>query len=181
MSIKGKEILICLPRVTETYFEVEGYAIALCVFVRDAGGQASACWEGNGIKTRIQGLSRKLVRLGTKVLINSTIAVGGTLSVIEQETDIAPMPDLEAALPWGTVLLRSPRLTKRLIFLLPSGAYIVSRCATNGRAKFAEQMGDYRDDAWRRAVEAMAAGRSCHLAWSVPQFEEERCLWPNVV
>lgn len=175
-----RDIVIYLPRVTATYYEVEGYGIALCVFVRDAGGRAAAFWGYHGVSVRIQGLPRKLVRVGTKVLIDSTIAAKGTLSVVEREEASAPLPDLQMAIPWGTVFLRPPRLTKRLIYLLPRRAYVVSHRSINGQAVFAEKLGNHRDFAWQRAVEAKAAGRSCHLAWSVRQFNEERCLWPKV-
>jgi len=91
------------------------------------------------------------------------------------------LPDIKAKIPWGTVLPRSTRLRKRLLDLLPGSAYVVSRCAFDGRAVFAERMGRTRAGAWRRAVEANAAGRVCYLAWTAQQFDEERYVWPQLL
>ena len=176
-----KEFIIYLPRVTPTFFEVEGYALALCSFARDAGGRVWAGWakEGAGVVVRIQNLSRTMVRVGTSTLVDTTVAALGTLSLVEYTTKISPLPNLSESIPWGTLMPKPLRLTKRLVLILPLGSYVVSRRAVNGRAVFAERLGKTRERAWRRAVEVRAAGRSCYLAWSPPQFDEERLLWAS--
>jgi hypothetical protein len=178
-----KEIIIYLPRVTPTFFEVEEYGLLLGTFIMAAGGRVWAGWarHGRGVEIRIQGLSRREVRVGTQFLIDSIIDMHGTLSLVEQTTDAAPLPDLTVHIPWGTVLPRSTRLTKRLFSLLPRKTYVVSRSASNGRSVFAERLGQTRDDAWRRAVAANAVGRVFYLAWTAKQYNEERHVWPQLL
>ena len=178
-----KEFIIYLPRVTPTFFEVEGYAFALCSFARDAGGQVWAGWvkDGSGVVVRIQNLSRTMLRVGTSILADSSVAALGTLSLVEYAAKISPLPDLSESIPWGTLLPKPLRLTKGLVLKLPLGSYVVSRRAVNGRAVFAERLGESRESVWRRAVKVRAAGRTCYLAWSPPQFDEERLLWVTLL
>ena len=174
-----KETIIYLPRMDATFFEIEGYAIALCRFVRDSGGQVWAGWikGGFGVVLRIQNISRKLLKIGTGILINSAIESWKTLSLIERVVKATPLPDNSAEIPWGTVWLRSQRLSKRLTIQLPNGAYLVSRVATNGRSVFAVRIGKHREALWRQAVEAKAVGKLCYISWSAPQFDEQKDLW----
>ena len=130
---------------------------------------------------RIQNLPRAMVRVGTTILVRSTVAAMGTLSFVERVANVSPLPDTKVGIPWGTLMPRPLRLTKRLILSLPRGTYVVSRRAFEGRAAFAEKLGKTREGAWRRAVDVRAAGRVCFLAWSAPQFDEERLLWGSVL
>ncbi len=172
-----KEIVIYLPKVTETYFEVEGYAVGVCRSAQESGGHAVAFWEGNGVKIRIQGLSRKMIRVFLDVLIYMVLAARGTLVIVEMLVDATPLPGHRGELTWGIVLLRPQRLTKRFTSLLPDGAYLVSRRARNGRSVFSTMVKANREALWRRALAAGAAGRSFYLGWSAPQYEEQRKLW----
>ena len=172
-----KEIVIYLPKVTETYFEVEGYAVGVCRSAQESGGRAVACWDGNGVKIRIQGLSRKTIHVFLDVLIYMVLAARGTLVIIEMLVDATPLPGHRGEITWGIVLLRPQRLTKRFASLLPDGAYLVSRRARNGRSVFSTMVKANREALWRRALASGAAGRSFYLAWSAPQFNEQRKLW----
>jgi len=81
-----REIVIYLPKVTRTFFEVEGYGLVLYTFVLAVGGRAWVGWlkGGRGVALRIPNLSRREVRVGTKMLLNSTIAAQGTLSLVSR-------------------------------------------------------------------------------------------------
>ena len=172
-----KEIVIFLPKVTETYFEVEGYAVGVCRSAQESGGQVAACWEGNVVKIRIQGLSRKMVHVFLDVLIYMVLVAKGTLVIVELFAKVSPLPGHRGEITWGTVLLRPQRLTKRFTSLLPDGAYLVSRRARNGRSVFSTMVKANREALWRRALAAGAAGGSFYLAWSAPQYNEQRKLW----
>ena len=94
------------------------------------------------------------------------VAGCGTLSIVVTEKDVAPLPNLRTEIPFGTILTHPPRLSERLIELLPRRAYVVSRRSVDGQAILAEKLGKIRDVAWRRAVNSGVAGRTCYLAWS---------------
>ena len=173
-----KEIVIIFPKVTQTYFEVEAYAVGFCRSVQEAGGRAVACWEGNGVKIRIQELSRKTIHEFLDVMIYTVFAAKGTLVIVEMEVvDAAPLPGHRGEIPWGVVLLRPQRLTKRFTSLLPDGAYLVSRRARNARTVFSATVTTDREALWQRALATGAAGRSFYLAWSARQFDEQRNFW----
>ena len=172
-----KDIVIYLPKVTQTFFEVEAYAIGFCRSIQEAGGRVAACWEGNGVKIRIQELSRKTIHEYLDVLIYTVFAARGTLVIVEMVADATPLPGHRGELTWGVVLLRPQRLTKRFTSLLPDGAYLVSRRARDGRSVFSERVKTNREGLWRRALASGAAGRSFYLAWSARQFDEQRHLW----
>jgi len=172
------EFVIYLPRVTPTFLEIENIGGALCVFVLSAQGRVWAGWEDECLKVRIQKLSASLLRVGIQTIIEAKIEVGGTLSIIEKQVPIAPLPDLHASIPWGTIM-RPPRLTKKLMFLLPRGAYLLSHRGFNGISVFAEKLGKNREGAWQRAIKAKAVGRRCCITWSATQFCEERFAWPR--
>ena len=170
-----KETVIYLMR-TASFFEAEELGRALCKFVQAAQGPAAASWVENAVKIRIQNLPRAMIKLGIKVLIDSIVSAKTTLSIVEMKADIASLPYISVQIPWGSVLSRPLRLSKRLLVLLPSQSYIVSHRNSNGCSVFAEKLGNKREDAWRRAVATKAVGRSCYIAWSASHFAEVKFL-----
>lgn len=169
-----KEIIVWTPRVTPTYYECEARSLVLSEFVSALGGRVWAGWVGCGVRVRIQGLSLRKVRVGLRIMQEATISARGSLVVVEQHADCSPLPAPGGAeVAWGTVL-RSPRLTLRLLRALPSGAYLVSHRQFNNRSVLAVRLNKNREAVWRRAVAARAAGRVCYVAWTKAQHDEQR-------
>ena len=92
-------------------------------------------------------------------------------SVVEQQVDETPLPDVAAGeIPRGTVLRQ--KLTKKLLRLLPGGAYITSNLFSGGEEIFSERLGPPETcaTAWRRAMLAGANNRLCRLLWTEDDF-----------
>jgi hypothetical protein len=176
----NKEIVLRLPRVTPTFYEIEATSLLLCDFVRLVGGTSWAGWVGNGVTVRIHGVSRKMLRIGLQAMLNATLENRASLVLVEKLAKKAPLPDPLTEIPWGTVT-KPRRLTRHLLFMLPRGAYLVSRRGQNGRSVFAVKLGRNRQAAWRRALEVKAVGRVCYVGWSAAQFSEQRIHWVRVL
>ena len=74
-------------------------------------------------------------------------------------------------------------LTKKLLFSLPEGSFVVSEWFSSRRSIFAEKLGPSgtREEAWRRAVQANAAGRQCQIVSTELEFGKAKIHWPTLV
>ncbi len=73
-------------------------------------------------------------------------------------------------------------LTKKLLFSLPEGGFIVSEWFSSRRSAFAEKLGpsETRGRAWRRAVQAKAAGRQCQIVSTESEFSRAKHHAPTL-
>ena len=155
-------------------FTVEGLGIALSDELSRLGG---ACWTGwielGILKVRIQGVPIDKIRYLMNSCFESEQRKGGTISVVEHQAEVTPLPNVQAGdIPWGTVVRQ--KLTKKLIKLLPEGAYLLSNVysSVTGEEKFSVQLGNLatREETWRLAVIAGANNRLCRLVWTEIDF-----------
>ena len=74
-------------------------------------------------------------------------------------------------------------LTKKLLLSLSEGSFVVSEWFSNIRSIFAEKLGpsETREDAWRRAVRAKAAGRQCQILSAESEFSRAKYHGPTLV
>lgn len=74
-------------------------------------------------------------------------------------------------------------LTKKLLFSLPEGSFVVSEWFSHHRSIFAEKLGpsETREEAWRRAVQANAAGRQCQIVSTESEFSRAKYHGPTLV
>ena len=96
---------------------------------------------------------------------------GKAVEIIQRDAIQLPEGHLPSSNLIRHALIRE-RLTKKLLFSLPKGAFVVSTCFRSPQSIFAEQIGpdETRSEAWRRAVEAGAAGRLCQVVWTESDF-----------
>jgi hypothetical protein len=90
------------------------------------------------------------------------------LRIVQEEPVPKFVPALERhKLQFANGLCTKPpkTLTKKLLFSLPEGSFVVSEWFSPPRSIFAEKLGpsETREEAWRRAVQADAAGRQCQI------------------
>lgn len=93
------------------------------------------------------------------------------VAVVEQQVEEAPFPNIAAGeIPWGTVLRQ--KLTKKLLGLLPEGAYVVSTVYNGAEKALSEKLGppESRETVWRRATLVGANNRLCRLVWTEDDF-----------
>ena len=167
-------LLISTKQDFASRFHAEGIFYLL---FEDAKSLRGVCWAGwleSGVlKVRIQGVSIEKIRLSTNAFLEGAQRRGKTLSVIEQQAELSPLPNIQAGdIPWGTVLRQ--KLTKKLLMLLPEGAYLLSNhySSITREEVFSEKLGkaETREETWRRAVLAGANNRTCRLVWTEADF-----------
>ena len=169
--VMKKESVIWLPKVTPSYYETEAVSVFLCQFFSEAGGVTWAGWEGDVVKIRIHNVPRKSYTRIINTVIKDALKSSATLTMVETQENFHLMPIQDV--PWGTILF-APRLTRSLLYALPSGVFVISRRFSNGVSVFAERLYNNRLSAWKRAKSVRANGIHCHLAWSNRHFEEMR-------
>jgi len=177
-----KILLIASPGDFMSRFGVESLGQALCEEASRRGGGGWAGWLESGIlKVRIHGMATDEIRPLMNAYIESMQRHGGTVSWIEQQTRATPLPNIQAGeIPWGTVIRQ--KLTKRLLKLLPEGAYLVSNLhGSGGEEIFAERLGaaETREAVWCRAQLTGASNRLCRLIWTEVDFNGPDLPSPN--
>lgn len=123
-------------------FGAEDLGVGLCVQASRRGGAGWAGWLESGIlKVRIHGMPLDELRSLMNAYIKTMQTHGNTVSLIGQQTGSTPLPNIQAGeIPWGTVIRQ--KLTKKLLKLLPGGAYLVSNLGDSGREPiFSERLG----------------------------------------
>lgn len=169
--MKKDIVVTLLKQHCEPWLQADWVAGYLCNFAQREGGRACARWSCPTLKVRIQGVSRARVRVVLKALTDCCLRSAMTIVFIETQEAAAPIGDsIGAQVPWGTFVRQ--RLTKRLLYALPEGAYVIE-CKTR---LLAERLGvaEERESVWRRAVASRAAYHVCSVAWSLDQFEEQQ-------
>lgn len=168
-------ILLISPRQDFTSrFYAESIYLSLFETATPLGGVCWAGWLESGVlRVRIQGISLDEIRSTLNVFLEGARSDGNSISVIEQQAEATPLPNVQAGeIPWGTVIRQ--RLTKKLLMLLPEGAYLMSNLYSpkTGEEVFSEQLGsaETREATWSRAVLAGANNRTCRLVWTESDF-----------
>lgn len=123
-------------------FSMECLGLGMCECTTRRGGKAWAGWLPSGaLKIRIQGLAPDEIRKMMTAYFSAIERRHGSLSVVEQQVAPAPLPNVVAGdIPWGTVICE--KLTRRLLQILPEGAYIHSNDLAR---KLPERLGPPRD------------------------------------
>ena len=166
-------LLISTPGDFMSRFGVEDLGLGLCVQASRRGGAGWAGWlEAGLLKVRIHGMPVDELRSLMNACIESMQIHGNTVSFIEQQTGATSLPKIQTGeIPWGTVIRQ--KLTKKLLKLLPEGAYLVSNSGDSGREPiFAERLGgaETREAVWRRAQLTGASNRLRRLVWTEVDF-----------
>lgn len=155
-------------------FYAESIFLSLFETAKPLGGVCWAGWLESGVlKVRIQGISFDEIRVTMNVFLEGSQRDGHSISVIERQAESTPLPNVQAGeIPWGTVIRQ--KLTKKLLKLLPEGAYLLSNLYSinTGEEVFSEHLGnaETRESTWRRAVLAGANNRTCRLVWTETDF-----------
>ena len=165
-------LLISAPQNFVDRFEVESLGLTLCNQADRQGGADWAEWLKSGVmKVRIHRVPLEEIRRWTNAYYASAEKRAKSVSVVEQQAEETPLPNIAAGeIPWGTVLRQ--KLTKNLLQMLPEGAYITSNLFSGGEEIFSERLGslESRETTWRRATLASANNRLCRLLWTEDDF-----------
>ena len=165
-------LLISGPQDFMGRFEAESLGLSLCNEASRRGGDGWAGWLEPGVlKVRIHGMSLDEIRSLMNAYFESAQKHGRSISIIEQQADATPLPNVIAGeIPWGTVIRQ--KLTKKLLKILPEGAYLVSNSYSEGEEIFSERLGapETRETTWRRALISGANNRLCRLVWKEVDF-----------
>jgi hypothetical protein len=122
------------------------------------------------LKVRIHGLPLDEIRMLLNANFASAVENAKSFSVIEQQVDPTPLPNVMAGeIPWGTVMRQ--KLTKKLLNSCLRALTLFST-ATLGEEIFWEHLGapETRDTTWKRAVIAGANNQLCRLLWTEEDF-----------
>ena len=123
------------------------------------------------MKVRIQRVPSEEVHLLMNAYFTTAERTAKSVSVVEQQVEEMPLPDIAAGdIPWGTVVRQ--KFTKKLLGLLPEGAYVVSTVYNGSEEALSEKLGppETREAFWRRAVLAGVNNRLCRLVWTDIDF-----------
>ena len=165
-------LLISAPQDFATRFEVESLGLTLCDQASRQGGAGWAGWLESGVlKVRIHRVPLDEIRTLLNANFASALEKAQKFSVVEQQLEEAPLPNVAAGeIPWGTVLRQ--KLTKKLLRLLPEGVYVTSNLFSGSEEIFSERPGslETRETTWRRATLAGANNRLCRLLWTEDEF-----------
>lgn len=165
-------LLISAPQDFANRFEVESLGLTLCNQADRHGGAGWAGWLQSGVmNVRIHRVPLDEVRKWMKAYFASAEKRAKSVSIVEQQTEETPLPNVAAGdIPWGTVLRQ--KLTKKLLRLLPEGVYVTSNLFSGGEEIFSERLGslETRETTWRRATLAGANSRLCRLLWTEDEF-----------
>ena len=149
---------------SDMHLNEKGFGTALQDAIQAQGGKCVAKWANETLTVYIENVDISTVRPLVKTYEDSAIKHRRRLNImlVEQEAPSGFTLPLQYC---GPGAIRIEKLTKKLFFQLPTGAYVVSSLYPNGRSAFAEQMGApaTRPDAWKRAVAAGAAQRLCQI------------------
>ena len=165
-------LLISTPQNFANRFEVESLGLTLCNQADRQGGVGWAGWLESGVmKVRIHGAPPDEIRRWTTAYFAAVEKRAKSVSVIEQQAEETPLPNIAAGeIPWGTVLRQ--KLTKKILRLLPEGVYVTSNLFSGGEEVYSERVGplETSENTWRRATVAGANNRLCRLLWTEDDF-----------
>jgi len=138
---------------------------------KKSGASCLAGWKDGVLTIAIQGMKpSEVARLATD--FTRRVMIDGKTIEITQRDEIPVPGGRWAESNLGPPGLIRQKLTRKLLFHVPEGAFVVSNCFTGSRSIFAEELGsaETRTQAWLRAVEAGAAGRLCQVVWTQSAF-----------
>ena len=165
-------LLISAPQDFVNRFNPESLGIELCEAARQRGGAGWARWLESGVlKLRIRGVFLDEIRTLLHTNFTSVSENSRMLSVVAQQTNETPWPDVAAGeIPWETV--HRQKLTEKFLRLLPEGVYVTSDLFNGGEEIFSERLGplETRETTWCRAALAGANNRLCRLFWTEDDF-----------
>ena|ERR1051326_8099240 len=162
------------PNVTP--HDVRGIGYAIQGEAKKAGASCLAWWKDGVLTIAIQDMSPSMVaRLATD-FTRFVTGDGKAIEIIQRDEIPVPGGRLAESNLNPHALIRQ-KLTRKLLFDLPEGAFVVSNCFKGSHSSFAEQLGsaETRSQAWLRAVEARAAGRLCQVVWTESEFLAASC------
>ena len=165
-------LLISGPQDAWSRFGTESLGLTLCNEAGKGGGAGWAGWLQLGVlKVPIQRVPLEEIRKWMKAYFTAAEKTARSVSVVQQLAEKTPLPNVAAGeIPWGTVLRQ--KLTRKLLKLLPEGAYVTSNLYGGGEEIFSERLGplETRETTWRRATLADANNRLCRLLWTEDDF-----------
>ena len=159
-----------------TVSDVIGIALSFRDYARRHDGSAMA-WHRRGTAVvAIQGIADVELDQMATACVHRLKADGAEL-VIQIRGNV-PVPEgkkLGTSLAFGSII--HERLTKRLLMMLPEGAYVLSTISKSTNAfesVFTGPVGPRsdREAVWQRAVEVGADSKICHVVWSEAELVE---------
>lgn len=169
-----REVVVYVQPGTLRWSDAESIATTLSELAMRWGGKCVAKWCPAVMEIRLQHVRSRQVALATRAVAAHLREPGTSVTILQRDEAVSPMPDLRDGVPWGTVL--RAKLTRHLIYGLPVGAYVTVVRRKTGQRLFSEQLGESRSDSWARALDSHAAYRVCRIAWSWEQFQEHRSI-----
>ena len=158
-------LLITAPQDFISRQGIESVGDGLCKQASKRGGVGWTGWLPSGVlKVRIHCISIDEIRFWMNLYFETVAKIGKSLSVVEQQVEASPIPNIDTGeIPWRTVIRK--KLTKKLLKLLPEGAYLISNSYNSTKEVLSEKLGgpEKRETTWRRAVLAGANNRICRL------------------
>ena len=150
----------------------ETVGLSLCLEARHRGGDGWAGWLRTGdLTVRIHGFPLATFHTYMDACFASIGQTASSVRVVEKQVEKTPLPNVKAGdIPWGTLIRE--KLTKKLLKLLPEGAYVVSNLYAGHEEIFAVRLlgKGTRDDLWGRAVRVGANKGLCRLVWTDVDF-----------
>ncbi|HZR17839.1 MAG TPA: hypothetical protein VFE51_10975 [Verrucomicrobiae bacterium] len=164
MNSKLIVITIRFQNPSDMHLDEKSFGSDLQKSVAELGGRCVAKFSKETLTVFIQGLDVTAIRPLLQAYEECAMKHNRRLTVLLSEQE-APqgfaLPDEYS----GPGAIRREKLTKKLLFGLPAGVFVVSNLYPKGRSAFAEKMGapDSRLDAWKRAVASGAAQCLCQV------------------
>jgi hypothetical protein len=144
------------------------------------GGSCIARWAAETLAFAIQGIAPAQIAEIVEPFLDVARKSWRRLDVVQVEKEVSPrfkLPDASTCL----ANIRKEKLTKKLMFELPTGAFIVSNAYyPHFGSVFAQRLGplESRDTAWKGAVATGTAQRLCQVLWTQDEFVRAAFLWP---
>ena len=144
------------------------------------GGTCMARWARETLALAILGIAPAQIADLVGPFLDAARKIWRRLDVVQIEKEVSPgfrLPDT----PTWPANTRREKLTKKLMFELPTGAFIVSnRYFPHFRSVFAERLGppESRTAAWQRAVATGTAHCLCQVVWTQDEFVQAAFLLP---